>query len=107
MASVSPVSPVKLLLSYNVKEDLIQEYYQFVLGRYVPVLEALGLQMSEAWHTAYGDWPNRLVGFVAKDEEMMLALLQHETWDELNEQLRRYVTDFSYKVIPYQEGFQF
>ncbi len=98
---------VKLLLSYSIRPDNAQAYYEFVLGRYVPVLQSLGLEMSEAWHTAYGDYPNRLVGFVTKDPDTMVAMLDNEIWDNLNEQLLEFVTDFSYKVIPYRIGFQF
>lgn len=97
---------VKLLLSYNMRPDSGQEYYQFILGRYVPVMQTLGLQMSEAWSTQYGNGPDRLLGFVAKDEHTMNSLLGSETWHELNQKLLAYVTDFSYKVIPYREGFQ-
>lgn len=96
----------KLLLSYDVRPENVQEYYRFMLGRYVPVMQAMGLEMSDAWHTAYGDQPNRLVGFVAQDEETMADVLDNETWTSLNQELQRFVVDFSYKVIPYEEGFQ-
>lgn len=96
----------KILLSYEVAPESLQEYYQFVTSSYVPTMQAMGLQMSEAWHTAYGDAPNRLVGFVTDKEENILSLLGNETWLRLNEQLEEYVTEFSYKVIPYRGGFQ-
>ena len=98
---------LKLLISYNIDLDNAQEYYEFVLGRYVPVMQALGLEMSEAWHTAFGDYPNRLIGFVTRDDAVMRDVLSGETWEELNDELREYVTEFDYKVIPYKLGFQF
>jgi hypothetical protein len=97
---------LKLLISYNIIPELTQEYYEFVLGRYVPAMQSLGLEMSEAWHTAYGDYPNRLIAFVARDPETMRDLLKDGVWDELNEKLQEYVTDFQYKVVPYEVGFQ-
>jgi len=96
----------KLLLSYEVKPEAMQEYYQFVMGRYVPMLQSMGLQMSEAWHTAYGSAPNRLLGFVCEEEETMDRLLESENWTAVNEELSRFVMDFTYKVIPYRGGFQ-
>jgi hypothetical protein len=98
---------VKLLLSYNIRGNDTQAYYEFVLGRYIPMMQSLGLEMSEAWHTEYGNYPVRLIGFVARDEETMLKVLADETWDDLNEQLEEFVTDFSYKVIPYTIGFRY
>ncbi|MBK8988077.1 MAG: hypothetical protein IPM39_18745 [Chloroflexi bacterium] len=96
----------KLLLSYEVKPEAMQEYYQFVMGRYVPILQSMGLQMSEAWHTAYGAAPNRLIGFVCEDLETMNQVLTSESWTAVNDELSRFVLDFSYKVIPYRGGFQ-
>lgn len=96
----------KLLISYNINLEDAQEYYEFVLGRYIPVMQALGLEMSEAWHTAFGDYPNRLIGFVSRDDELMREVLTGGTWEELNDELREHVTEFDYKVIPYRLGFQ-
>lgn len=100
-------SGYKLLLTYDISPQHSQEYYRFVLGRYVPVMQAMGLEMSDAWHTAYGDFPGRLVAFVARDRETIEELLEDETWSSLNDELQRFVTDFNYKVIPYRPGFQF
>ena len=97
----------KLILSYEVQTEQMQDYYRFMLGRYVPVMQAMGLEMSDAWHTAYGDAPNRLVGFVSGDEQTIEDLLENDTWATLNEELGRFVTDFRYKVVQYREGFQF
>lgn len=101
-----PIIGLKLLLSYDVNSDNLQEYYQFVMGKYIPLIQAMGLQVSEVWHTAYGDAPNRLVGFVCEEQQTMQALLEDDKWVALNDQLREYVTQFSYKVIPYRGGFQ-
>jgi hypothetical protein len=98
---------LKLLISYNIRGDDAQAYYEFVLGRYVPVMQAMGLEMSEAWHTAFGAHPNRLIGFISRDPGKMVAALDDEAWGALNEELQEYVTEFSYKVIPYALGFQF
>ncbi len=96
----------KLLLSYEVIQDRQQEYYQFIMGRYLPALQSMGFQMSEAWHTAYGDAPNRLVGLVCADEIAMQELVSSDLWGDLNDELEQFVTDFEYKFIPYRGGFQ-
>jgi len=106
MMAESPAG-YRLLLCYDVSEDRMQEYYRFMLGRYVPMVQALGLDMSDAWHTAYGDFPNRLVGFISRDRETIDDLLENETWQSLNEELQRFVSGFEYRVVPYREGFQF
>lgn len=97
----------KLLISFNIDIENAREYYEFALGQYIPMMQSLGLELSEAWHTAYGDYPNRLIGFVARDAEIMNEVVQGETWDDLNDKLLDFVTDLDYKVIPYSLGFQF
>lgn len=67
---------LKLLLEYDINQD--QFIYQFVMGQYVPALQSMGLQMSEAWHTAYGHAPNRLIGFVCGDRQTMARLLESD-----------------------------
>ena len=97
---------LKLLLSYDVRPENQQEYHKFVMGRYLPTLQSLGFQMSEAWHTAYGSAPNRLIGLVCNDEDAMHTLVSSDEWDTLMEQLEEYVTDLDYKFVPYKGGFQ-
>ena len=97
---------LKLLLTYDVIQERQQEYYQFVMGRYLPALQTMGFQMSEAWHTAYGDFPGRLIGFVCRDEDTMRELLDSELWLSLNEELEGFVTSFDYKIVPHKGGFQ-
>jgi len=96
----------KLLLTYDVKSESIQEYYQFMMGEYVPSIQAMGFQMSEVWHTAYGDAPNRLIGFICRSRQTIDALLINDEWLDLNEQIDQFVTNFSFKVLPYRQGFQ-
>jgi hypothetical protein len=97
---------LKLLLSYEVSPENLQEYRQFVMQRYIPAMQMMGFQISEAWHTAYGDAPNRLIGFVCRDRDTLTDLLENEVWQGLNLQLEQFVSEFSYKVIPYRGMFQ-
>ena len=98
---------VKMLISYDVVPELQQAYYEFVLGEMVPSAQALGLVLSEAWHTAYGDYPVRLNGFVAKDRATLDRVLASPEWKQLEDKLKRFVTGYKRKLIPYREGFQF
>ena len=98
---------VKMLISYDVVAELQQAYYEFVLGEMIPTAQSMGLQLSEAWHTAYGEYPIRLNGFVAKDRATLDRILASAEWKSLEEKLKRFVTEYQRKIIPYREGFQF
>ncbi|HFC11799.1 MAG TPA: hypothetical protein ENJ56_03065 [Anaerolineae bacterium] len=96
----------KIILSYDVNAERLQEYYQFVMGKYLPTVQKMGLQMIDAWSVMYGDAPGRLIGLVGEGKHAVLDLVESETWLNLNEQLTEFVTDLDYKVVPYREGFQ-
>jgi hypothetical protein len=97
---------VKLLLTYNVKDELSEEYRQFVMGEFLPEVQQMGLAVTEVWFTAYGDYPERQTELVSRDEDTMWGILNSEEWTELEMRLKEYVNDFERKVIRYQPGFQ-
>ena len=98
---------VKMLISYNVVPELQQAYYEFVLGELIPSAQSMGLVLSEAWHTAYGDYPIRLNGFVARDKSTLDRILAGSDWRQLEDKLKRFVTAYHKKVVVYRDGFQF
>ncbi len=98
---------VKLLMSYDIIPEAQQTYYEFILREFIPRVQEMGLAVSEAWHTAYGDYPLRMTAFVAPDMETLKRVMQSEEWERLNQQLDQFVTNLQYKVVRYKEGFQF
>ncbi len=99
--------PAKLLIAYNVKPSHEEAYYRFMMGEFLPTAQSMGLEMIEGWHTAWGDYPQRLIGLVAEDEETIEEILASERWREIEDGLTRYVTDYHRQVVPYRNGFQF
>jgi hypothetical protein len=98
---------VKMLMSYDVVPELQQAYYEFVLGELIPSAQTLGLVLSEAWHTAYGAYPIRLNGFVARSKQDLDRILATNDWQQLEEKLKRFVTSYQRKTVTYRDGFQF
>ncbi len=100
-------SRVKMLITYDVVPELQQAYYEFVLGEMIPAAQSMGLVLSEAWHTAYGNHPIRLNGFVARSKPELDRILATSEWQQLEDKLKRFVTGYKRKIVPYREGFQF
>ena len=98
---------VKLLMSYDILAETQQAYYEFVLREFIPKAQEMGLAISEAWHTAYGDYPTRMTGFVAPDSETLNKILQSNEWADLRDRLDPFVTNLRFKIVPYRDGFQF
>jgi hypothetical protein len=99
--------PVKLLLTFDPIPERRDDYFQFVLGEFVPALEHLGLQMSEVWHTAYGSYPLRLAGFLAPDRETLDRIIAGQEYQDLEQQLLEYVENYSRRVVTQRRSFQF
>ena len=98
---------VKVLLTYDIIPEVRDEYYQFMLGEMVPRAETLGLDMVEAWHTAVGNYPVRLVSFIIESREAADTALASPDWQAMEEELQRFVVNYRCRVVPLRGGFQF
>ncbi len=96
----------KMLLSYNILPQFQQEYMDFMMNTFVPTLQRLGLENQGVWHTAYGNYPMRLLVFVAEQQDMQAALASDE-WRQLEARLKTFITDYTCRIVPFQPGFQF
>ena len=97
----------KLLLAYDILPDHQDEYMNFMVNIFVPTLQRIGLANAGVWHTAYGDYPSRLIVFVSDDEPTMERALAGKTWKDLEGRLKQHVRDYTRRVVPFQPGFQF
>ena len=100
------LSGSKMLLTYNIQAQHQDAYLRFVVNEFIPTLQTLGLTNVGVWHTAYGDYPVRLLVFVAETVAMERAL-KADKWTELESRLKKYVTDYSCRVVPNTPHFQF
>lgn len=98
---------VKVLMTWDIAAERDQEYFEFVIGEFIPGVQRLGLQPAEAWATIYGSYPQIQVGLVATDADQAHRILKSADWSVLQERLFNYVKNFSYKVVPARGGFQF
>lgn len=104
MSETSPL--IRFTISFDIKPGSQQVYYQFMISQFIPTMQNLGLQMADAWHMVYGDYPSRINSFVGPDLESMKKVLVSPEWRELEKRLKEYVTNYSWRMIPLKEGFQ-
>ena len=98
----------KLILTYDVQPELQDTYLQFMLAELVPAVQSLGLQMSGAWHTAYGEYPVRLIEFLGEDQAAINAVLDTPTWNTMENRLKSYVLNYHKKIVRVRnDQFQF
>jgi hypothetical protein len=93
-------------MTWNIREGLEDEYFEFVMQEFGPGLLKLGIQPTDAWYTAYGDHPQILAGGIAEDWESMRKALASEEWRQLKKDLMAYVKDYKQKIVRADGGFQ-
>jgi hypothetical protein len=98
----------KLILTYDLQPEMQDTYLQFMLGEFVPAVQSLGIQMSGAWHTAYGPYPLRLIEFVGSDQAAIAGVLRTPLWNNMETRLKTYVTNYTKKILRVRDDqFQF
>ena len=96
----------KLLMSWDIKPGVEQEYFEFVVREFVPGITKLGLQPTEAWYTVYGSCPQILTAGVADTPDSIRRILATEEWTALQDKLESFVDNLDKKVIRATSGFQ-
>lgn len=105
---MTPIIPrFKLLITYDIKPREDNAYYQFVLNVFVPRLQQLGLYMWRAYHTAYGEYPQRQLEFLAEDIDTVHKAMESEEFLTLIDRLNTYIVNYSAKIVAFRDGFQF
>jgi hypothetical protein len=98
--------PVKLLISYDVKSGREEEYYRFIMGEFLPTAQSIGLKLVEAWHTIWGDYPQRLIEMAVDGQRELKEILASERWREIETKLKNYVNDYQRVAVADRSGFQ-
>lgn len=104
---MSENKPVKLLLEYDIPDEVQETYYRFVTGEFVPQVNRMGLELAEVWETVYGTYPRRLIVFVAQDHAACKEALDSDKFQRLERKLMRFVKNYTKRMIPYKGQFQF
>jgi len=98
---------VKLIMNWDIVHDKEQEYFEFVVREFIPGVQRLGFELTDAWATVYGSQPQIMVGAILPSREKVDQILLTPEWDSLYNKLQDYVKNFSYKVVEARSGFQF
>lgn len=99
---------VKLLMCWDIKSGLDQDYFEFMVREWLPGINSLGIQTTWAWYTIYSlnDAPQIMAEAIADDLPTMRRVLKSADWSGLHERLLEYVNDYEHKVVHVTGGFQ-
>ncbi len=98
---------VKLIMTWDIKPGREQDYFAYVLKEYLPHINQMGFDVTDAWVTVFGDRPQILLGAVMPSASQARRILGTDEWGQLNDQLLNYVSNLDFKLAPHKGGFQF
>lgn len=99
---------VTLIMTWDIKDDMEQEYFEFVVREWVPATSRLGLQTVAAWLTAWridDTVPLIRAEAVADDAGTIHDILTSPEWSNIQAQLLEYVDNYTHKVVETTGGF--
>ncbi len=99
--------PGKLIMTWDINPEHEQEYFEFVVREFLPQVQKLGFQLTDAWVTVYGEQPQIMVGAVLPSVEQIRTVMISPQWKKLIGKLLAFVTNFDSKIVPSSGGFQF
>ena len=99
--------PVKLIMSWDIAPEHEEEYFEFVVREFLPGVQQLGLELSDAWATVYGSKPQILVGATLPTMSKARQIMDSSEWISLNNRLQDFVRNYTFKLVPARGGFQF
>lgn len=98
---------VKLLMTWDITPEHETEYFEFVVREFIPGLQRMGFEVSDAWATVYGAQPQILVGATNSSAGKIRQTLRSNEWKNLNSQLMDFVHNYHQKIVEARNGFQF
>ena len=97
---------IKLLMTWDIRPGSEQEYFEFVVREFIPEIQQLGLEPTDAWVTVYGDKPQILTSARVDEDRSLNSILISDDWDKLLSKLSDFVDNLEYKLVHEKPGFQ-
>lgn len=97
---------IKILMTWDILPGREQDYFEFVVRDFIPAMQRMGMEVSDAWFTMYGDQPQILAAAQMPSINALNQVLESSDWKDLTSRLLDYVENFDYKIVQSRSGFQ-
>jgi hypothetical protein len=97
---------VKLIMTWDIMPGREQDFFEFNVREFLPTMQTLGLEASDAWFTVYGSQPQFLIAAQMDSQAAMEKLMASPEWSGLTARLLDYVVNFQQKIVEARSGFQ-
>ena len=106
MAEQEKPKGVKLLMTWDIMPGREQDFFEFNVREFLPTMQTLGLEPSDAWFTVFGNQPQFLIAAQMDSQAAMEQLLGTPEWANLTGRLLDYVVNFQQKIVEASSRFQ-
>jgi hypothetical protein len=98
----------KVLLTWNIRPQTKIEHFQ-KLREFASKLPLIGLELTDAWYTVYGNAPHILLGIVPQGSQSnhLQDTLASEEWEQMIAELRQYIASYHQRIVEDSGHFQF
>jgi hypothetical protein len=91
--------PVKLNQYWTVIPGKTEEYNKFILKKFIPGVNQLGMHTVAVWSVLVGSYSEILFESIASDLELLEKALQNKKYKEMKADLLNYVRKYKTKVL--------
>jgi len=93
-------------MTWDILPGREQDYFEFVVRDFIPSLQRMGMEPSDAWYTVYGKQPQIMTAAQMPNLRALQDTLKSNEWESLTNTILDYVENFEYKIVPSRTGFQ-
>jgi hypothetical protein len=93
-------------MSWDIRSGREEDYFEFHIRKFLPTLEKLGVNLTEAWLTVYGEQPRMMAEANMSSLKKAQSVLVSTAWEDLSVELDDFVENFNYKLVNAGTGFQ-
>lgn len=95
-----------IVFKYDVRPDTQETYFRYVIGEFTPALQEFKIYMQDAWHVAWGEYPERQIEYITENLDSIRSLMASPQWRQMEERLKGYTQHYSYRVTRYSGRFK-
>ncbi|MEM9952172.1 MAG: hypothetical protein AAF846_11255 [Chloroflexota bacterium] len=93
---------VTLIMTWDIKDEVEQEYFEFMVREWGPKTSRMGLQPVAAWLTAWRideTIPLIRAEAIAESESKIREILNSIEWHTIHSELLGYVDNYTHKIV--------
>lgn len=91
--------PVKFNQYWTVDFEKSKEYEKFVIRKYIPGINKLGIHIVAGWAVLIGGYSENILEGISNDLELLEKALRDKKYRELNDELQNYIKKYKTKVL--------